>query len=291
MIHSKLIAGAMKLGKWGANLSIPEITTFIKEVYDLGITAFDHADIYGDYEEEERFGRAFLDSGIDRKSIQLITKCGIRLKSEKYPEDYINHYNTTKEHILSSAERSLKKLNTDYLDVLLIHRPSPLMHPEEIAEAAHELLASGKILHFGVSNFTPSQFDALNSFVPLFTNQVEASIAHVDPFIDGTFDQAAKFKYKPMIWSPLAGGEVFGTEHSERIGKIITTVNELSLTTGYPVDQLLIAFLLKHPTGLIPVLGTTKSNRYKSALKAFEINLSHAEWFEMWVAAIGRDVD
>ncbi len=290
MIHSPIIAGAMKLGKWGSNFSIPEITSFVKEVYDLGITAFDHADIYGDYEEEERFGRAFVKTGIDRKSVQLISKCGIRLLSEKYPSDYIKHYNTSKDHIISSVERSLKNLATEYLDVLLIHRPSPLMNPEEIAEAVTSLKDSGKILDFGVSNFTPSQFEMLHSFTPLCTNQVEASIAHVDPFLDGTFDQALKYKTQPMIWSPLAGGQIFQTDGDDRISKIISVVNDLSLTTGHPTDQLLIAFLTRHPAGLKPILGTTKPERYKSAMQSLEINLTDQEWFEMWSAAIGREV-
>ena len=290
MIHSPIIAGAMKLGKWGSNFSIPEITSFIKEVYDLGITAFDHADIYGDYEEEERFGQAFVKTGIDRKSVQLISKCGIRLLSEKYPSEYIKHYNTSKEHIISSVERSLKNLATDYLDVLLIHRPSPLMNPEEITEAVTSLKDSGKILEFGVSNFTPSQFEMLHSFTPLCTNQVEASIAHVDPFLDGTFDQALKYKTQPMIWSPLAGGQVFQTDGDDRISKIISVVNDLSLTTGHPTDQLLLAFLTRHPAGLKPILGTTKPARYKSAMQSLEIKLTDQEWFEMWSAAIGGEV-
>ncbi len=290
MINSPLIAGAMKLGKWGENLSIPEVTHFIKSVFDLGITAFDHADIYGDYEEEERFGQALSNSGINRKEIQLITKCGIRLLSEKHPSEYIIHYKTSKNHIIASAEASLKKLKTNYLDVLLIHRPSPLMDPNEIAEAAEHLKSSGKILNFGVSNFTPSQFEMLNSFTKLCTNQVEASITHIDPFLDGTFDQAIQHNIHPMIWSPLAGGKVFQNEQTERITKIVSIINELSLTTGHPVDQLLIAFLLKHPAGLKPVLGTTKPKRYKSAMEALNIKLTDMEWFEMWSAAIGGDV-
>lgn len=290
MINSPIIAGVMKWGQWGSSLSIDEVTKLIKEIYDLGITAFDHADIYGDYEEEDRFGQAFPKTGINRKDIQLITKYGIRMLSEKNPHEYIKHYNTTKKHLIASAESSLKKLGTDYLDVLLLHRPSPLMHPEEIAEGVEQLKASGKILHFGVSNFTPSQFDLLNSYTPLYTNQVEASVVHLDPFTDGTFDQALKYKYRPMIWSPMAGGEVFGGEQTERVTGIISEINELSLTTGHPFDQLLLAFLLHHPAGLIPVLGTTKIARYKSALVALEIKLTDMEWFEIWSAAIGGEV-
>lgn len=290
MIKSPIIAGVMKWGRWGSNLSIDEVSTLIKEIYDLGITAFDHADIYGDYEEEDRFGQAFPKTGINRKDIQLITKYGIRMISEKNPHEYIKHYNTTKKHLIASAESSLKKLGTDYLDVLLLHRPSPLMHPEEIAEGVEQLKTSGKILEFGVSNFTPSQFDLLNSYTPLYTNQVEASVAHIDPFLDGTFDQALKYKYRPMIWSPMAGGKVFGTDQSERVSTIISELNELSLTTGHPFDQLLLAFLLHHPAGLIPVLGTTKTIRYKSALAALEIKLTDMEWFEIWSAAIGGEV-
>ncbi len=290
MIKSPLIAGVMKWGQWGVKLSIDEVSTLIKELYDLGITAFDHADIYGDYEEEDRFGQAFPKTGIDRKNIQLITKFGIRMISEKYPQDYIKHYNTTKEHLIASAELSLKKLDTDYLDVFLLHRPSPLMHPEEIAEGVEQLKADGKILAFGVSNFTPSQFDLLNSYTPLYTNQVEASIARLDPFIDGTFDQALKYKYRPMIWSPMAGGQVFGSDKSDEMLAIISEINELSLTTGHPFDQLLLAFLLHHPAGLIPVLGTTKTERYKSALQAVDIKLTDKEWFEIWSAALGSEV-
>ncbi len=290
VIKSRLIAGAMKYGQWGAGFSISDLSELIKGTFDLGITAFDHADIYGDYEEEERFGRAFKQSGIERDKIQIISKCGIRLLSEKHPEDYIKHYKNSKSYILAQAEQSLKYLNTEYLDVLLIHRPSPLMDPSEMAEAFTSLKADGKVLHFGASNFTHSQYAMLNSYFPLVTNQVEASLLHLDPFLDGTFDQALELKSPPMIWSPLAGGQLFNDaqakNHPEVISKVQTMAEELEVT----IDQILLAFLLKHPAGLLPILGTTKLTRLKAGVDALKIKLTDQQWFELWTSSVGTDV-
>ena len=290
IIKSRLIAGAMKYGQWGPGFTIQELSNLISETVDIGVHAFDHADIYGDYEEEERFGRALKQSGIDRKSIQLITKCGIRLLSDKHPEDYIKHYRNSKEYIISQAEKSLMYLGTDYIDVLLIHRPSPLMNPLEMAEAFVKLKDAGKVLHFGASNFTTSQYAMLHSYFPLVTNQVEASLLHLDPFLDGTFDQALELKSPPTIWSPLAGGRLFNEQDAKAHPLVLSKVQTLAEELGVKIDQLLLAFLLKHPAQLIPILGTTKISRLKDAVAALDIELTDQQWFELWTSSTGFEV-
>jgi len=173
---SRMALGFWRLAEW--SLSAAELLDLVHSNLDLGITTFDHADVYGDYTCEERFGRALsLEPGL-RGSMQLVTKCGIKLMSTNRPQHALKHYDTGREHIIASAENSLRVLGTDYIDLLLIHRPDVLMDPEEVAEAFAALRQSGKVLSFGVSNFSPSQFDLLASRLafPLVTNQIEISV-------------------------------------------------------------------------------------------------------------------
>jgi predicted oxidoreductase len=282
--YSKVIAGMMTWGKWGAQFSKKEMIDRMHCCLDNGINTFDHADIYGDYTTEIDFGNAFAESGIARDSITLISKCGIQYLGETRSYNRINHYNYSKDYIIWSAEESLKHLKTEYLDLLLLHRPSPLMHPETIAEAVSVLKKQGKIKDFGVSNFTPSQMDLLSQSVEISVNQIEFSLTQHTAMHNGTLDHMLLKNCKPMAWSPL--GTVFkeDTEQNRRIHKQLGDLMDKYNATE---DQLLLAWILKHPAGIRPVIGTTNKERISNARKAEAIDLDLEDWFLILVASQG----
>lgn len=281
---SPVIAGTMSYGKGGKNLAEEEVAGLIKKTVSSGITTFDMADIYGDYTTEALFGKGFRKSGISRESVQFITKCGIKAPQQTRPEYKVKHYDTSFSHIIWSVENSLKQLQTNYIDLLLIHRPDPLMHPEELAEAFTRLQREGKVKHFGVSNFTPTQFTMVNDSFPLATNQVEASLSMREPFLDGTFDVCLDHGIRPMAWSPLGKGLLTGDSALNGL------LQETALNHKATPAQILIAWLLKHPTGIFPVMGTTQHKRLEDAFHAQQIKLSRQEWFALWEAAEGKQV-
>lgn len=290
----KLTLSRITLGIWRArewNLSSGDLYSLISQSVDLGITSFDHADIYGGYTCEELFGNAMKINPALRSKMQLITKCGIRLLSDKFPDTEIKHYDTSKEHILKSAENSLKNLNTDYIDLLLIHRPDPLMNADETAEAFYELKKSGKVLHFGVSNFLPHQFSLLQSRLdfPLATNQIEVSPLYTEHFDNGNIDYLQEKRVSPMVWSPFAGGKLF-TESSERADRVRKVFYELMQKYNAGIEAIASAWLLTHPVNFIVVVGSGKIDRIKAALNGMEIKLTRQEWFKIWIAAKGADV-
>lgn len=282
---SRIISGAMTWGSWGKKLSKKEMMELMHHSIDCGLTTFDHADIYGSYSTEADFGAAFSDSGIKRESIQLITKCGIQLTRGR--DNRINHYQYDKDYVIWSAEESLRKLKTDYLDFFLIHRPSPLMEPNEIAEAARHLLVSGKIKQFGVSNFTTSQVAMLEKAIPVEGNQVEFSLTHHKPMYDGVFDDCIANKRMAMAWSPLGS---FFREDDEQTARIKEAIGPLMDKYGTDESQLLLAWILKHPAQVHPVIGTTNKQRIKLAAEAIKIDLELQDWFALLVAAQGHDV-
>ncbi len=288
---SPYIIGTMRLGTWGSNLSTPEYENFIESCLDLGLIDFDHADIYGHYTTEEDFGNVLKSRKDLRQKIRITTKCGIKLVSENRPNHLIKSYDLTPEHIEVSVEKSLKSLHTDYLDVLLLHRPDYLFNPYEIAEVFSKLKKEGKVLTFGVSNFSPSQFDLLNSLTPLITNQVEISLLHRNAFEDGSLDQCQKLNVIPSAWSPLGGGLLFGDSSDKKIQAIQKVLAGLSEKYNAAADQILYAWLRKHPAGIIPVLGTSKIERIQAAHKALNISLTHEEWYQLWEASLGREID
>jgi predicted oxidoreductase len=288
---SQLVAGTMTWGEWGVNYTSEQMAMMIEHCVELGITTFDHADIYGYYSTEATFGEALALIGADiRDRIQLVSKCGIRLKSYRRPQNRLKSYDTSKGHIVRSVEQSLTNLQTDYLDLFLIHRPDPLMDPREVAEAFTYLRETGKVLHFGVSNFTPSQFEMLANHTDLVTNQVECNPLHPDPYFDGTFDQLVTAECRPMIWSPLGGTKYFKGE-----GTSVLRVRDVakSLSSKYGnvgEDIILLAWLLKHPVGCLPVLGTTKKDRIRDARLALKTDLDRQDWFALLEAAQGKEV-
>lgn len=273
---SRIIAGAWR---WN-NVDVGKL---IQTSIECGITSFDHADIYGDYENEKIFGDALKNLRLDRQSIQLITKCGIRLLSGKQSGTWVKHYDTTKAHILASVDKSLSNLGVDYIDLLLIHRPDPMMDPEEVSQAFGLLKQNGKVLHFGVSNFSATQFEMLQSYIPfpLVTNQIELSLSRLHSLYDGTVDVLMKHKTCPMAWSPLGGGKLMSAS------KELFAAKEKYNATD---TQMSLAWLLKHPSGVFPVIGTTQPERIKESAKAIDISLDHQDWFQMLKVATGSDV-
>lgn len=287
---SPVIAGSMKWGKWGAHFSGSDYQKMIEQCIEAGATSFDHADIYGNYTTEEEFGLALKEMPAIRNQMQLITKCGICMVTPNRSANKIKHYNTSREHIIASAERSLKNLHTEFIDLLLIHRPDTLMDPFEIAEAFSQLKKAGKVLHFGVSNFNVSQTTLLQSCFPVEVNQVEISILHTDPIFNGVLDQCIKEQIIPQSWSPLGGGILNDLADDERSRRIMAVAEILGEKYAAGFDQILLAWLMKHPAGIIPVLGTTKAARIKAAILAKSIDLTREEWYMLLRAATGHEV-
>ena len=251
---SPLVHGHWRLADW--KISNQELLALTQQAIELGITTFDHADIYGDYNCETLFGDALATKKGLRNDIQIITKCGIKLISNKFPKQKINYYDYSYEHIISSVDNSLTNFRTDYIDLLLLHRPAPFFDPEEVAKAFAHLQQSGKVLHFGVSNFNPRQYEMLNSYLAetLVTNQVEISPFCLENFENGNMDFFLEKRIKPMAWSPLAGGEILRPkgEKGQRIFKSLTEIaNELNVDS---IDKIIYSWILKHPAGIIPVI-------------------------------------
>lgn len=276
----------MSWGKWGKQFSTKEATEMIQFCVANGNITFDHADLYGDYTTEAEFGLAFEASKIDREKIELITKCGIQNPGETR-DNKVKHYNYSKEYIIWSAEQSLKNFKTDYLDTFLLHRPSPLMNPIEIAEAITILKDAGKIVNFGVSNFTPSQVSLISDHVSVDVNQIEFSLTQNSAMTNGTLDQMLQSKIQPMSWSPL--GSVF-REETHQTKSIKEVLKRFSTKYNCTEDALLLAWLFKHPAKVAPVIGTTNKDRILSANKALEINLELEDWFIMLEASNGQEV-
>jgi predicted oxidoreductase len=285
-LFSKIIAGTMTWGYWGKNLNKNQMIELMNSCIETGITTFDHADIYGGYTTEAAFGNAFGESQIDRNKIQLISKCGIQLPSENR-NTKIHHYNYAKEHIVWSAEQSLKNLKTDYLDLLLLHRPSPLMQVDEIAEAIEKLKNEGKVLDFGVSNFTSSQTDLIQSKIKVNYNQIEFSATHFEPMLDGSLDYMQTNKIKPLCWSPM--GTVF-KKNDEKSVRVKNLATKLSTKYDAEIDVLLLAWILKHPAGILPVFGTADKTRITNLMKATKIEMELEDWFAFWTESAGNPI-
>jgi len=283
---SRIIAGTMTWGSWGKGFSRDEMASLMRHCLEVGINTFDHADIYGGYTNEAGFGEALAHSGIAREQIRLISKCGIQYVCDTR-ENKVKHYDYSTEYIIWSAEQSLTNLKTDYLDLFLLHRPSPLMDPEEIAKAVAHLRNSGKIRHFGLSNFTPSQVALIESAIPVEGNQVEISLTADSALYDGTLDDCLIHGRLAMAWSPL--GTYFKEQDakSDRIRGVMSAFREKYRASDM---QLLLAWLLKHPARVFPVLGSTDKTRLEEAVKATHIELELEDWFELLTAAQGHKV-
>ncbi|EGQ7959400.1 oxidoreductase [Vibrio parahaemolyticus] len=287
---SELVQGYWRAADWG--MTAQERLSFLKQHIELGITTVDHADIYGNYECEALFGEALaLDKSV-RDQIQIVTKCDINLCGDKTPERKINHYDTSSAHIYQSVNNSLERLNVDEIDVLLIHRPDVLMDADEVAEAFTELHKVGKVKHFGVSNFTPRQFELLQSRLgkPLVTNQVEINPLNFEVAHDGTLDQMQMLRTRPMAWSCLGGGSIFSgeSEQSIRVRNELEAIREEVGATS--IDQVIYAWVRRLPSKPIPIIGSGKIERVQTAVNALNIELTREQWYRVWVASKGHGV-
>ncbi|MCB0490110.1 MAG: aldo/keto reductase [Cyclobacteriaceae bacterium] len=287
---SRLVMGHWRLAEWG--LTSQELLALTEKTIELGITSFDHADIYGNYSCEKLFGEALaLNKGL-RDRIQIITKCGIKLVSDKYPERKVKVYDYSFDHIISSVDNSLKHLGTDRIDLLLLHRPAPFFDPAEVSRAFTKLRTEGKVLHFGVSNFTSMQFSMLAAHVdmPLVTNQVEISPYCLEHFVNGNIDFFLKENIKPMAWSPLAGGQLVKPE-DEKAKRIFAELKKVAEELGgCSVDEVIFAWLLNHPAGILPILGTSKFDRVALAAGALKLKLSLEQWYKIYIASTGSQL-
>ena len=281
---SRIVAGAWRMADW--QFDVQARVRWIGGCLDLGITTFDHADIYGNYGCEALFGEALAAAPQLRERMQIVTKCGIRMVSSARPEHRIGHYDTSAAHVERSVDNSLAALRTDRLDVLLIHRPDALMDADALAECFGRLRTAGKVRHFGVSNFTPSQFALLNRRIGLVTNQIEASPLHIAPFYDGTLDQAQDLGVAPMVWSALAGGRLF-TGNDPDAQRVRGVLERIAGERGISVTTLVYAWLLRHPGRLIPLTGSRRMDAMREAVAALDVAIDAQTWYEIWVAGNG----
>jgi len=287
---SQLVQGYWRLGSW--NMDTQARLTFLKQHIEMGISTVDHAAIYDAGHCETLFGEALkLDPSI-RDQIEIVSKFGINGIASSATEKRVSHYDCSKQGILDSTENSLRRLGVEQLDAVLVHRPDFLMDADQVAEAFHELQLSGKVKHFGVSNFTTSQFDLLQSRLnaPLVTNQVEFNPINFDVVADGTLDQLQQYRVRPMAWSCLAGGDIFSAQ-TQQAKRLRTTLSELGEELGAnSIDQVVYAWILKHPSNPVALLGTGNIKRVKDAVDALALKMNAEQWYRVWVASKGVNV-
>ncbi|MBR9892004.1 oxidoreductase [bacterium] len=278
-------------GMWRIGDDVDTTTSHVRAKIDAclaqGITTLDQADIYGDYTAEAVLGQAFKADPALRQKVELVTKCGIVAPAGRYAGVACKHYDTSKTHIEASVESSLRDLGTDYLDLLLIHRPDPLMDHEETGAALDGLVKAGKIRAAGVSNFRPWDVELLQSAMqsPLVTNQIEISLARVAPFSDGDLAFHQRRRDPVMAWSPLGGGSLM-------TGESALTRQMDALAKAFDVDRaaIAVAFLLRHPATILPVLGTNSLERIAKISDGATVALSRSQWFQLYEAALGQEV-
>ncbi|MBK0369563.1 aldo/keto reductase [Flavobacterium agrisoli] len=285
-VLSPIIAGTMNWGTWDKNLTFKEMENLIQVCFENKITTFDHADIYGSYTTEAEFGKGLSISKINREKIQLISKCGIQMPAHDKPTK-VKHYDYSKQHIIQSVEQSLQNLKTDYLDVFLLHRPSPLMQADEIAEAVQKLQTEGKIIDFGLFNFSNSQTELIRQKIPVQYNQIQFSATNYEPMVDGSLDYMQLNGIRPMSWNPL--GIVF-REDKKKTRRLKILLGNLVAKYGLGADTILLSWVLQHPAKVIPIAGTVNIARIQSLQKAVNLKLDTEDWFAIWTESMGEDV-
>jgi predicted oxidoreductase len=284
---SRIVAGMWRMTEWG--MTVDQRIAFIEQCIALGVTTFDHADIYGSYGVEGLFGEALGRKPSLRDQMQLVSKCGIKLVAPQRPQHSVQHYDTGAIHIITSAEESLRQLQTDRIDLLLIHRPDPLMNFDELAEAFSSLRKSGKVLHFGVSNFSRHQFESLNRRIALATNQVEFSPLHTAPMFDETFDGLQDLGVAPMAWSPLGGGRLFhGTDALAENLRLV--IKEIADELQQPFASVVFAWIMQLPSRPIALTGTGRIEAIAVAVAGTRFSLERGDWFKILRAARGHEV-
>jgi predicted oxidoreductase len=283
---SRLVYGMWRVGD-DSDTSPSHIRAKIDACLAQGITTIDQADIYGGYTAEALLGACFRDNSGLRDQLEIVTKCDIVAPVGRYEGARVKHYDTSAAHIARSIEASLSEMAIDHIDLLLIHRPDPLMDAEKTGRALDDAVASGKVRSVGVSNFRPWDWTLLQSAMstPLVTNQIEMSLAEHNPFTNGDLAFLQERKIAPMAWSPLGGGSLFASGSELR-----TAVSKVALTNGVDEAAVAIAWLLAHPARILPVLGTNRLDRIAAISDALKVGMDRETWFELYTAALGREV-
>lgn len=284
---SPIVAGAWRLAEWG--WTPQQRLAWIEGNLDLGVTSFDHADIYGGYSVEALFGEALALAPQLRQRLQIVSKCGIQLVTPARPGHAVKHYDSSAAHVRASVDHSLQALRTDHLDLLLIHRPDALLDVDELSHTFEALRREGKVRCFGVSNFSPAQLAPLHRRIALATHQIELSPLHLDPLHDGTLDQCVDLGLRPMLWSPLAAGRLF-TSDSEAARRVRAVLAEMAPALGVSTTTLAIAWVLRHPSQPLPILGSRRIEVARDAMAAHALRLDAQQWYRVWTAAAGREV-
>jgi len=284
---SRIIHGQMRILDW--NMNSQELLKFTEQIMELGIDTFDNADIYGNYTCEDLVGKALaLKPGI-REKMTIVTKCGINILSNKFPQKKIQYYDYRSEYIIQEAENSLKNLRTDYIDVLLLHRPSDILNPEEVAKAFGQLRKQGKVRYFGVSNFLTHDVSMLQSYLDekLVTNQIEISPYRIIHFENGNMNYCLEKRLKPMAYCPMADGRLVvpTDEKSERIVKVLKEVAEELNVDG--TDKVIYSWLFMHPSQIMPINGSGKLDRIRRTVEAMNVKMSVEQWTRIYVASRG----
>jgi len=268
----------------------------ITAAYDAGFTLFDTANIYCGGETEQILGAGLRDVSGLREGVVVVSKCGVRFAGDPDAKSP-SRYDFSAAHILASCDASLRRLGIDTIDLYLLHRPDFLCNPAEVAEAFSKLQAAGKVRHFGISNFRPSLVSALTGAcpMPLVTHQIEVSLANLSAFTDGTLDQCLLEKMTPMAWSPLAGGligagasRLLPAQELYKPVRFLPMVDEIAQERGVTRTAIALAWLLKHPSQMVPVIGTTKPERIRDLAAATEVELTRDEWYRLLIAARGE---
>ncbi|MEP1207231.1 MAG: aldo/keto reductase [Rhizobiaceae bacterium] len=287
---SRIIYGMWRLND-DADTSASHVQAKVEACLEQGITSFDQADIYGGYQCEQLLGVALKVAPHLRDQMEIITKCGILLMGDKFPERRVKNYDTGAEHIAASIDQSLLNMNIDQIDCLLIHRPDPLMDHIETSAALDAAVRSGKVRSVGVSNFKPHDWNLLQSAMetPLITNQIEGSLLAPEPFTNGDIAFHQQHGIHPMAWSPLGGGALFDPGN-QQLADLRNCLDRIAMQQQVGIDAVATAWLLQHPSTILPVMGTNNLDRIKKLSDATRVEMDRATWFEIYVAALGHEV-
>ena len=283
---SRIVYGMWRLGD-DENTSPEHVRAKIDASLDQGITSFDQADIYSGYEAEEILGNALSGSAL-RNKMEIVTKCDIIAPVGRYADARVKYYDTSRAHIMASVDHSLRLMGIDHIDLLLIHRPDPLMDHHETGAALDEVIASGKVRSVGVSNFRPYDWELLQSAMKnqLVTNQIELSVLAHDSFVNGDIAFHQRIGTPLMAWSPLAGGALFSGDHPD----VMSALSKVASENNVDETAVAIAWLLAHPSRILPVLGTNSIERIKGMSAALDVKMDRQTWYEIYTAALGREV-
>jgi predicted oxidoreductase len=282
---SRLVYGMWRLGD-DTDTRAAHVQAKIETCLAQGITTMDQADIYGGYTAEALLGGALRQTPALRERIEIVTKCDIVAPVGRHAGARVKHYDTSAAHITASVETSLREMATDRIDLLLIHRPDPLIDPDETGACLDALVASGKVRAVGVSNFRPWDMDLLQSRMatPLATNQIELSLMAHEGFVNGDVAHLHRNRIAPMAWSPLAGGAMAGH------GALRAKLDALGAVSGTDWSAVAVAWLLHHPARILPVMGTNTLDRIARISDACKVPMDRQTWFELYTLALGREV-